>query len=326
MKRIIWTIIPFMMSLFSFLACSSAQSNDDVRELKEVEASKILRKIAKGEDIILINSIIQGDLNFTDLEEFTQLSSPTQLTTHIRQTLYFQGCVFLGKVIAHDRSLQGNEKKKQYVYEKVHFGNNVLFFDCDFRDTVNFNEATFERGIDFNQAIFREKVSFNHISTLGQQNQFINLTAEKSFQMISSSFIGNLNFKGAKFFEEANFQGISVYDMQMSNLEAERGLQLSNASLLGNLYFNYVKCGGNCSFAFSRYMGRVDMLQCEFNGDVTFERSYFYGKVRFNRSQFKNVVLLMDSRFFFEPELKEVIVNEPISIETIESKTLKINP
>ena len=34
----------------------------------------------------------------------------------------------------------------------------------------------------------------------------------------------------------------------------------------------------------------------------------------------------MDSRFFFEPELKEVIVNEPISIETIESKTLKINP
>ena len=60
MKRIIWTIIPFMMSLFSFLACSSAQSNDDVRELKEVEASKILRKIAKGEDIILINSIIKG--------------------------------------------------------------------------------------------------------------------------------------------------------------------------------------------------------------------------------------------------------------------------
>ena len=73
-------------------------------------------------------------------------------------------------------------------------------------------------------------------------------------------------------------------------------------------------------------MGRVDMLQCVFNGDVTFERAYFYGKVRFNRSQFDNVIQFTDSRFFLEPELKEVVVNEPISIETIESKTLKINP
>ena len=34
-----------MMSLFSFLACSSAQSNDDVRELKENEVKEYDIKI-----------------------------------------------------------------------------------------------------------------------------------------------------------------------------------------------------------------------------------------------------------------------------------------
>lgn len=325
MKRMRLSIM-LTLGLVLLLSCSSVQSKENVGELTEVEASKIIKKLSKGEDIVLINSIIKGDLDFTELSDYTQLSSPTQLTTTISQTIYFQNCVFMGKVVAHDKSLHGKDNQKQYVYEKVHFKNSVVFFDCDFRDIVNFNESTFDRGLDFNQAAFREKVTFNHISTLGLQNQFVNIIAEKSFQMISSSFVGNLNFKGAKFSDEVNFQGITVCDLQMSNIEVQKEVSLSNASFMGNLYFNYVTCGNTVSFAFSRYLGRVDILQCQFNGDVSMERALFYGQVRFNRSKFEKDIQLVDSRFFLEPELKVIIVTQPISIETIESKTIKINP
>lgn len=324
MKRIRLIILLFI-SIGTLFACTSAQSQESLGDLKEVEASKILKKIAKGEDVVLINSIILGDLNLTNLDDLSQLSSPTQLTTTISSTLYFQGCVFMGKVIAHDKTLRGNDNQRQFVYEKVHFSNNVVFFDCDFRDTVNFNESTFDRGIDFNQAVFRNKVSFNHISTFGQQNQFINMVAEKSFQMIATSLNGDINFKGAKFMGEANFQELRVNDLQMSNAEFSEGFQLSNATLLGNLYFNYVKCNKNCSFSFSRYMGRFDMLQCSFGGNVSIERSYFYGKPRFNRTEFTSEVNFVDSRFFVEPEFKEVVMNQSVSIVVQESKEININ-
>ncbi len=318
-------VVFIVISVLSLFSCSKVQSKSQQSDLKEYKASEIIRMIKKGKSVTIVNAIIYDDLDFTTVDE-GKVVSPTQLSVEISQPIYFQSCVFMGKV-----STCGNvsEKGKKSLMKRItHFRNSVCFYDCDFRKELLFDESIVDGNIDFSKTIFSENASFNHVLMNGTQCIFTNIQAKSTFQFIYSTIRGDVNFMNAHFSGPFSASSLVAKDLVLNNVHAEGRMNLSELLISGILMFNYGHCSDNVSFAFSTYMGRFSMLETTFDGDVTFERSRFFGMVNMNHSSFAKKMDLKDAVFYEKPEMEDVKRpenEEPIVIELKRSEYIQLN-
>ena len=310
-----------LIVLFSFVGCSHAK---DKSALKEIKASEIIRTINKGKDVSIVNAIIYDDLDFTSVED-KAVSATNEVTVQIPRQIYFQDCVFMGRVSTYERMTR--RKSRFPIYKKVHFGGEVCFYNCDFRKTLNFNEATVDGNLNFTQTQFNDTTTFNHILVNGTQSQFVKINANKEFSFVYSTVRGNLNFMDAQFQHKLSFSGLTAQNLILNNTQIEKSLDLSNMTLLGILQFNYSQCKGEAFLSYSKFFDRVSINETSFESDLSFEASYFYGKVKMNKSSFANKINTQGAIFIEVPEMNEIKRNneEPILIETRPASTIQIN-
>lgn len=325
MKYFVRYAILVTIPILFFFSCSKAQSKDHLSDLKEYKASEIVRMIEKGKPVTIVNAIIYDDLDLTTISEGV-VTSPTQMTVFVNQPLYFQSCVFLGKVSAYSRlSAKG---KKSLMAKKVHFGGDVSFIDCDFRKEMVFDESVIDGNLNFTKTIFTDQASFNHILVQGTQCMFMGIQANSNFQIIYSTIRGDISFMDAHFTGTFSSSSLVAKDLVLNNVQAEKRMDLSEMLLSGILMFNYGKCAEEVSLAFSNYMGRFSVIETVFDGGVSFERSHFFGMVKLNHSIFSKGLDTKDAIFYEKPEMNDVEIKgneQPIMIEVKQSETIKLN-
>ena len=243
--RCVVFIVILVLSLFS---CSKVQSKGQQSDLKEFKASEIIRMIEKGKSVTIVNAIIYDDLDFTTVDE-GKVVSPTQLSVEIVQPIYFQSCVFLGKVSANGNI--SSKGSKIMMKKFTHFRSDVCFYDCDFRKELVFDESIVDGNMNFAKTIFTDVASFNHMLVNGTQCFFANIQAKSSFQFIYSTIRGDVNFMDARFSGSFSASSLVAKDLVMNNVQVEGRMNLSEMLLSGIFMFNYGHCANDVSFAFS---------------------------------------------------------------------------
>lgn len=106
---------------------------------QKIEAKKIIEKLNNGEDIKYENIIIEGDLDFTQVDK-KEKEREFFYRTHIDSIIIFINCKFTGKVIA---------------YKVI---NDETFCSTEFSKAVSFQGSVFKKGVILNLVKFKSKV------------------------------------------------------------------------------------------------------------------------------------------------------------------------
>ena len=262
MKTLLFTCI----LLFVCFGCSGT-------EKKEMKASEIVKTVKKGKPVLIVNRIIFDDLDLTTAGK-PFVRNANMLQVEIPSNIYFDGCVFLGKVTSNGK--HGNRSVQSC------FRNNLSFVGCDFRGDVDFDGATVFGAVNFGRSVFRENASFTDMTVWAKDSYFSEMKAEKNFLMVNSFFAGSLHFTDAAFDRLASFQETSVRGKLVFNngVFAERaGFDLME--VYGSAFFNYVKFDGTADFSNTRFMYAVNFVKTVFNAQASFEKAMFMHSVHF---------------------------------------------
>ncbi|MDR1866336.1 MAG: pentapeptide repeat-containing protein [Bacteroidales bacterium] len=258
-------------------------------EQKEMKASQIIRLLAKGKQVHIHDAIITDDLDFTLGGTRMNLLAGA-LQREAASGIFFANCVFMGKVTA------GGQQKSLPVH--TCFRNNLIFTACDFRGTVNFNDAVVFGTVNFSKSVFREDASFNNMAIWAKDSYFSEVTAEKKFSAIYTSFAGNLHCIGAQFGDYASFQEMSVKGKLTFNYSAfkgKAGFELTETC--GGAFFHHVRFEQDADFSFSRFLHTADFVNVTFGKKGNFEKAFFLNTARFDGTDMQKDLILRDTFF-----------------------------
>ena len=280
------TVQLFACTLF-FLTCFGCHGADK----KEMKASEIIKLVKKGKPVQLVNKIILDDLDFTaDNKPF--VLNANMLRSEIQSNIYFDGCVFLGRVTS-------NGKQGKTPVQSC-FRNNLTFVGCDFRGEVDFDGAVVFGTVNFGRSTFRENASFNNMAVWTKDSYFSEMKAEKDFLMVYATFSGNLFFPDAAFEGNASFQETSVKGKLVFNncaFAGRAGFDLIEVN--GSAFFNYARFEKRADFSSSRFMFTADFVQTAFGNEANFEKASFMNKVNFEDVD-RSRLILTDTYFAIE--------------------------
>jgi uncharacterized protein YjbI with pentapeptide repeats len=256
----IFRLITCTVFVLTYCGCNAA-------EKKEVRASEIINLMKKGKPVQMVNKIILDDIDFTAAGE-PYILNANMLRSEVQSNIFFDGCVFMGKVTS-------NGKHGKTPIQTC-FKNNLTFIGCDFRGEVDFDGAVVFGMVHFGRSIFRENAKFNNMAVWAKDSYFTEMKAEKNFQMIYASFLGNLSFLNAVFDGNASFQETSVKGKLVFNNAAfaERaGFDL--IEVWGSAFFNYAKFEKIADFSNARFMHTADFVNVSFAKPANFENTFF---------------------------------------------------
>ena len=271
MKTLRFLVNLVTIALFAATFCSCFAAD---RTKTQVQASTIMSNVKKGKPVHLVNKIIMGDLDFTDVAKHHILNA-NMLQCDVQSNILFENCIFMGKVTANGK--RGN------TAIQTRFMSNLIFTGCDFRGVVDFDNATVFGMVNFSRTTFREDASFNNLAAWAKDSYFSEMKAEKRFTMIYASFAGNLTFLNAAFagvasFQETSTNGKLVFNNSVFNERA--GFDMMQT--LGNAFFNYTRFEKFTDFSQSRFFGVVEFLNANFEQNANFVKTKFAISVNFD--------------------------------------------
>lgn len=276
------------------LMCSSNASQTTTDEM---DVSKILKAIGKGENLHVKGQKISGTIDLTQLDAI--LSNTAYYIIPIQSQLTFEDCTFEGKFLAYS-----NEKGTQKV---CRFLNGLSFMNCIFKEEVSFKGNTIEGFANFGKSFFHKEARFEGCTFQSEAN------------FSNTNFLKDIFFQQARFtkatnFMQSNLGGISSFQGAQFDGNAQFGVcefheyaDFSKAVFNEDCFFDYAKFHGQAVFKNGMYRGRAEFKACEYDKKMTIKGTTFYGNVRFNESIFKDAFDLTGSRFIYgAPETRDI--------------------
>lgn len=311
------------VSLFPLFACTDVQSKG-AEKAKEVRAEEILKTLNKGEAVMLVNAIVVGDLNFSEVKEVS-ISSPRQVVADVRRNVFFQNCVFLGEVSAHRK--MNTEQKQAVATCRTRFAGDVCFHECDFRKGLDMNGAVVCGELNLSNSIFNGDVFLNQMQARGKSVAMTEIDVKGTFDFINTVVSGDLNLMDATFAKDVSFSGLNVCNMNLNNVQVGGRFFLSESMVNGIVMMNYAQCDGEAQFSFSRFADRVDICQTTFGALFSVEKSKFWGDVRMNGSSFASDIVTEKAVFWSAPEMRDIVKpqEQPVAVEVKTSATILLN-
>jgi uncharacterized protein YjbI with pentapeptide repeats len=197
-----------------------------------VKASDILDQVNKGEAVSYKNAEVVGNLDFTAVKDITEeglhrwlnIGSTRNYSCHVKSSVSFINCIFLGDVLAYIHNDRENE-----TYNAVFHGD-VDFEGCEFRRDSAFKYAKFLKKANFENTKYQEEALF----------KYAKFSTEVSFS--KACFYEDANFKYTDFLEAVSFAGaIFKEDADFKYTEFPRGVNFANAEFRGWADFKYSK-------------------------------------------------------------------------------------
>lgn len=185
-------------------------------------------------------------------------------------------------------------------FEKSRFAKHAFFGEAKFEGDAIFDGTQFNGDANFSEATFNGNAFFSEIG-VGGETSFV-----KSKFFLNAYFLkancGNVYFKEAKFYEDADF---------------------TEARFYGNVYFNHSQFNGNTYFMESNFESNVSFLGANLLGHTLFLKSNLIGDLDLDLSRIYSMSLL-DANFemgstislkqsdFFKLEVRWPLISDKI--------------
>ncbi|HTH56587.1 MAG TPA: pentapeptide repeat-containing protein [Cyclobacteriaceae bacterium] len=205
-----------MKHAFAILVCltfTAAFAKD------KVKASDIIKQINKGQAVEYANVEIEGDLDFTNLENERQVGNWVTsfdngtYRSKVEVAVKFTECIFLGDVLAYY-----NIPRKHETHI-AHFEKDAIFKNCTFQKASEFKYSEFNGVANFEGCVFNEAANFKYAQfsngplfantkfESGADFKYTKFPRETSFE--KATFHGLANFKYTKFRSPLNMKGVA---------------------------------------------------------------------------------------------------------------------
>ena len=283
-----------------------AETSSDQRPV--IQASEILGKIERGEDVEYDGVIVEGDLNISGLELPTEFIDRTEFELQRR----FSNKV---KLIDSEIKITNSEIRGNVIFNDVRFHKDVSFMNIKrepdskiviigtsrtlFKGIVNFRGDKFDKNINFVGVKFKH-ASFGG-SVFGGDAKFNVSNFNMSIDFEGVRFQGNANFVSVKFgggahFWEAEFNGDANFAGAKFTGYPEEKTSFKGAEFNGGVNFGGAKFDRDADFRRVDFNGDANFAGAEFNGDVDFEESKFDGSADFDYLQFHQNVSFKNTK------------------------------
>ena len=264
-------------------------SSSDQRPV--IQASEILAKIERGEDVEYDGVIVEGDLDLSGLELPTEQVERTWLEKR-------RGLTEKRKVISSQIIISNSDMQGQLKFDNAHFENAIIFEEANFFRVATFRGSKFSgRYANFRSAEFCENADFMGTNFTGGYND----SGEPKFDE-HTDFDGP-NFEGAKFSGNANFVEANLDGPNFEEVEFGEDAEFREAKFTGYAYFKGAKFGGNAHFYGARFPSEISELEMadfeaaefgknaylgaiQFGGNVNFIEAKFIGYADFGETEF----------------------------------------
>ncbi|MBL0310481.1 MAG: pentapeptide repeat-containing protein [Bacteroidetes bacterium] len=281
-----------------------------------IQAGEIIQAIQNGKPVFIENKTVEGDLDFSKLDGYTESSS--MVRSYVAVSVTFISCHFKGKINAYQSN---DQETKVCSFEK-----NLAFSNCEMDKEVSFQESVISGKANFSSSVFKGKTSFEGTRFLGEA-YFTKSKFEEEARFQNGFYSYKANWMEAVFSKVVSFQNsIFNYDAQWSVAKFLGYADFSVCTFRGHVFFNYAKFKAQAVLNTSIFYARFEMMSTEFEKNLELKRCLFYGIPKFNKAQMNEGLLLDNSTFLAgAPETSDWIKGSNFTLSLKESRYTTLN-
>ncbi|MGG8497648.1 pentapeptide repeat-containing protein [Tenacibaculum sp. TC6] len=234
-------------------------SSSQIFAQKTVNASAILQDIKEGKSIEYSNTVIEGILDFTYMNEalpklpkrskWWNNGGSNSIEKQITSKIVFENCTFKNDVLAYIP-----DEKSGYTFV-ANFENIVVFKNCSFEEKAMFKYSNFEKNTDFSYAKFNGDTTFKYAKF------------DRGITFKNTFFEEPATFKYADFKEFVSFEN-SIFDESATfkYTEFNKGVSFNNVKFKEDLNIKYTKVSGEFDITGMEVAFDIDSKYTSING------------------------------------------------------------
>ncbi|MCK4663336.1 MAG: pentapeptide repeat-containing protein [Bacteroidales bacterium] len=283
-------------------------ADNKVHKKEIIQATEILKKINKSEQIKYVNVVVKGDLDFTSANNKVIIAKGL-IRVYISSPVTFVNCKFEGKVSAYKKD--ENDNLNYCIFEK-----NLTMINCEFNDEVNFRETNFSGAVNFSSSSFDKKIIFEGAVFNNKDNYFTDCYFKDEFRGQRIFVKGNISFLKSTFVNKARFQrAVFKGNAQFGAVKFLEYTDFGSITVQNGILFNHSDFSKKAKFNNSILYGRTEFMHCQFSLIAEFKNVLFYGPVKFTETNFQDNLDLENSKFLLGiPETKDAVLPDSSKI------------
>lgn len=255
---------------------------------RTINALDIIHRINTGKNICIEDAEIEGDLDFTKVEDTVKESSENHIS-YVASHLSFINCKFKGKVIAHHHTFEN-------VRHNLMFLRNVSFEGSIFEEEANFERARFSGKTTFRRVTFNDEAIFGKAQFIGKST-FRETRFNDYADFAYSNFLSVGDFRKAVFNDETDF-GFTHFNTYVDFGDSRfKGNAIFRALFIGEANFHKTTFSQSVLIS-SKFQNGVHFKNATFEGEADFEDCEFHVYVNFEQVNFEKDVNFSQTRFF----------------------------
>ncbi len=321
MRKNIFTVLLTSLLISAFGCIEKQQQVEEVQKLqnelsikKEIEASKLIKLLAEGKDIILADKIIIDDLDFTKATSGAE-DLKGVFTHYINSSIVFKNCEFKGKIVSY-------HLEKQNLH-RTFFQKNLTFIQCIFEQEVeikqstvqgicNFSESVFNKILSLETSIFYAGIFLDKVTVQGG-GRFQNVICFQDFSCMKSFFYAMTSFQRAVF--KGNIMCVST--------EFYESVDFGLTTMYHDFLFNYNILPAQVSFNYMNCRGKYECLNTKFGNRVMFQHAILEKKVKWVDNKIENIVDFSETTFYQQPKIDTLELIQKKNIYLLNRQSLK---
>ena len=265
--------------------------SEDERAAQAIEATQIMKALAKGRGVDLSGVIVTGDLNLDEL--------PSKSLAQVRRSLKADEQQALGesdtdglRLIPGTISIRDSEVRGRIANrakdDRLVISGPVILSGTRFREAVDLSRTVFLGVVDCSSASF-SKESF-----------FVQARFKQPAMFTQTSFGPHTRFHRSEFSDAANF-----YRARFNGLA-----ELLEVSFTAGAVFTESIFLSGTGFSGTRFAGMGDFLEAEFRGDVYFLFTQFEQGTRFRGAKFLAIADFSEAAFSMGQDLGQAVFSK----------------
>lgn len=282
-RQIILTLITL---LFTMASCQ-AKEKSDIKN--SITAKEIISKISKQKPTIYKDCIITGKLDFTRVNELTVVGSG-HLVAEIATPIVFINCIFLDSVTS-----VGTYSNATVT---TRFLKQVVFEDCDFRNSVNMENSLFEYTVNFAYSIFQAPLALSGSQFNGSLVYLNKITAKDRVNMQNCRINGDLFLNDSHFENKLSLQeSIIENNLYASTVESTGPIDLSMIRVEGRTLLNYLHTSNSLLISNSQFKAGFESIESTIDGSFYFKDNMIFKEIKLNNTKVSDLIELSGSLF-----------------------------
>ncbi len=311
------TSLKAIVAVFAWLAaCTACSDGGEARAEggKTMTSAAVVKKMQKGEGVVVNGAHISGDLCFADAGSGLRLMPMASVA--VEGEVVFVNCVFEGRV----SSKQTVNDGRQMVASS--FGQDVSFVGCTFLADVDLGQSSFAGRMVMEKCVCRGRVSVDG-SVFHGGAVLSGTSFWEPFSASAATFGPRSSFMNVEWRQDSMWQWARLEcDAVFANSSFGGFVSMSSVRANGLLDFAYCHFGGRVEFRGSFLLGTTNMAGAAFADLLTLDRVVALGDLEVGDAQFSKDVRLTGCSFIRKPDFGRARMSDGAKIAASENMAL----